>query len=281
MTRKLAVQNILLQCNKQAIPGLNSNGYFNAPIENLLTLFPNWPQIELEIGKGNGSEFVKDQFGRAKFCAAYSSSALCINNFAPVHNSPAHFSFLGYSGFYKAQFEKVLPIGVPNSFPNLDFYLESEHVAIGFESKFLETIEPKKPDLDNSLSKYVTAQQLQYLQYISPGYLGVLQQYIGIKAKLHVDVAQLLKHGMAIIKNGIALQKKPVLVYLYWLPDNWQTIKFYHSHLEELEEFKILISPFIEFYAMSYLEFWNTYQNDPILGNHIKSVTTRYMHDLI
>lgn len=250
------------------------NGYFSAPEQNLLNPFSNWNQIENEIRAAGGQELKPRGAAPPKFCACYSSSALCVNHFAPIHENPGLFSLLNHDGFEAAQFEKVIQTGVPKGDPNLDFYLESKDVVVGIESKMLEFLNLKLPDQKNSLGKYVA--RPEYLRYLPSGYLDILEFYRKESKQLNLDVSQLLKHGMALIKLGKDLGKHPVLVYLYWLPTNWFQFQVYHSHLAEIQEFKVFVSPFIEFHALSYLDLWTHYQSDPSFGGHFLQVRGRY-----
>lgn len=250
------------------------NGYFSEPVQNLIIPFPNWNQIESEIRAAGGQELKPRGAAPPKFCACYSSSALCVNNFAPIHEAPDSFSFLNRGGFAVAQFEKVIQTGIPKGDPNLDFYLESKAVVVGIESKMLEFLNLKLPDQKNSLGKYIS--RPKYLMHLPLGYLDILEFYRKENRQHYLDVAQLLKHGMALIKLGKGMGKHPVLVYLYWLPTNWSQFQVYHTHKAEIEAFKVLVSPFIEFHALSYLDFWSHYQADPSFGRHFFQVQSRY-----
>ena len=119
------------------------DGYLVSAKDNLIEPFPNcWEQIEREFNEGDGNELKPKEGKKPKFCAVYSSSALCVNNFVPFKEHHAELSFLNYSGFDEARFEKKLSTGI--SFPNLDFYLENKTTVIGIESKFTEGAFSKK-----------------------------------------------------------------------------------------------------------------------------------------
>ena len=91
-----------------------------------------------------------------KFNAIHSSSALAVNNFAPFKEQFDSLSFMNYSNFIEASFEKKLPTGI--STPNLDFYLETKFEIIGIEAKFTEHLSKKLPNYKENLT------QLGYLQ---------------------------------------------------------------------------------------------------------------------
>lgn len=259
--------------------GLNpdANGYVQLTSENLVEQFTNWAEIESELGGGQGSELKADANGVVKFNAVHSSSALCVNNFAPFKLHKHKFSFLGSTDFTEATFEKKLPTGV--STPNLDFYLENSHTVIGIESKFTEILEDKYPN--KNLDKY---QNRAGLAYLPAEFSEVLQHYIDCKAEMYLDVAQLLKHSMGLINRASTRNKfifnkflsKPKLVYLYWQPTNWYNFDIYRKHEDEVADFKKRIEAVIEFTPLSYSEFWKMYENDGNFGAHVQNVKARY-----
>lgn len=256
----------------------NSQGYVLNNEDNLITQFNNWGVIQNEIGNGNGSELKPDSNGVIKFNASYSSSALCVNNFAPFKEMKDKFSLFNYSGFTEATFEKKLPTNI--SIPNLDFYLESAYEVIGIESKFIEVLDCKLPN--NNLSKYIAKRQ--QLSYLPDNFFKIMEYYICKDFKMNLDVAQLIKHSIGLIKRSISKYKfvlnsmlvKPILVYIYWQPVNWYKFDLYQKHEDEINEFKSIINDYLIFIPISYLEFWKCYENDNLFGNHIKKVKSRY-----
>ena len=99
------------------IPGIEANDF--------------WP----DLGAGAGNELVDGSRDPAKFCAAFSSSALAVNSFGPFRHHPGNLDLLGYRGFSEAQFEKPLPTGLLGTAPHLDFYASSpEHTSKSYTS---------------------------------------------------------------------------------------------------------------------------------------------------
>ena len=236
--------------------------------------FPNWDLIKSELENGDGSELtIKD--GRVKFCAVHSSSALCVNNFAMVKHHKNDISLFKSSAFNVAQFEKKLSTGMKRK-PNLDFYLRNDAKVIGIESKFTEISTPKLPN--KNLEKYLKADLK-----LPAEFKNILKYYIKCKQKLHLDVAQLLKHMIGMFNETAEVNKgaKPCLVYLYWVPSNWKKIEIYQKHEEELKKFKEQISGFsVKFEAYSYLDFWKILEKNESLKEYVDKIKTRYLFDV-
>ena len=251
---------------------VDEKGYLALPEDNLIEPFPNcWKKIKEELGKGAGREL------EGHFLAVHSSSALCVNNFAPFKEHCTKLSFLGYSGFKEAQFEKKQPTGLRGTPPHLDFYLESPEVVIGVESKFTEHGGVQAPnhstrDRTNNLEKYRNRKELSYLP---KGFQeSIIEHYSNDDEPQHLDVAQLIKHTIGLLNNRNG--KKAVLAYLYWEPLNPTIDSIFAEHRRNFELFKRRIEQFIEFVPLSYPEFWKQYENDTFLKDHFRKVKERY-----
>lgn len=253
--------------------GLNPNikGYVASNSANLISTVDSWNEIEKELDNGQGSELRPDKNGITKFNAIHSSSALCVNNFGLVKSRLSRFSFLNYSDFIEASFEKKLSTGI--STPNLDFYLENGTELIGIESKFTETFTEKLPNKSNNLDKYLNRKELEYLPN---SFMNLINHYIVNEEKKYLDIAQLIKHTIGLLNAGQKKKKKPILVYIYWLPQNWYESDIFTKHNDQIEEFKIAISNFISFVPMSYLDFWNYYGSEETLKESICEMRKRY-----
>lgn len=261
-------------------------GYVSTNEENLIQIFHNWDIIKAEIETGQGNELKGDEINPPKFNAVLSSSALGVNNFAPFKEHINQFCFYNYTDFKEGTFEKKLPTGI--STPNLDFYLEGSYNVIGIESKFTENLYAKLPNQTNrnekqgNLEKYLNRKKLSFLP---DGYeQTVIEFYKDYDRKMHLDVAQLIKHAIGLINKASTKYKfilnqiytNPVLVYIYWQPSNWYAFDIYKHHEQEIEEFKRRIDPFIHFIPISYLEFWKIYEKTPLFSAHIEKVKRRY-----
>jgi len=132
-------------------------GYTREPASNLIpgvTRKDFWDDVE----SGDGSELKDTKRGPAKFCAAYSSSALTVNSFGPFRRYPERLSVLGFSDFLKAQFEYKCPTGLSGNAPNLDFLARCSATVVGIESKFLEPLSAKTADFADSYRKLVAVE---------------------------------------------------------------------------------------------------------------------------
>lgn len=254
-----------------------TNGYVPSNEDNLIDVFENWSEIKNELSNGSGSEL------NSKFNAVHSSSALCVNNFAPFKLYKDNISFLGFSNLIEATFEKKLPTSLGGTPPNLDFYLETQHDIIGIESKFLETLESKSPNKDNNLKPYLKNESK--LSYLPEGFIELIKQYDSDATKRQLDIAQLLKHSIGIIHRSKTKYKfilnsmftKPILIYIYWQPYNWFNIDIYCNHESETIKLSEDIKKFITFIPISYLEFWKIYENDRRFSEHIGKMKERYL----
>ena len=105
---------------------------------------------------------------------------------------------------------------------------------------------------------------------------GLIRDYIRCENRLFLDVAQLIKHSIGLIRKSLSESVRPMLVYIYWQPSNWYCYKVYRKHAEEINKFYEEIKHFIQFIPLSYLELWKLYEYDPLFGEHISKVKERY-----
>lgn len=254
-------------------------GYVGHPTDNLINSIDNWIEIKNELELGQGNELKPDKNGVIKFNAIHSSAALCVNNFSFFKKHINSIEFFGHSKFYDSIFEKKISTGI--STPNLDFYLESNDVIIGIESKFTEFFSKKLPNHKDNLSKYVNRKKLEYLE---SEFQNLIVQYRNSTHPLHLDVAQLLKHSMALLnynksrKNYINLDStlKPVLVYIFWEPKNANEYSIFETHRKEIEVFSNEIKDFIDFKSISYPEFWDSLISNEEYASYLYQIKERY-----
>jgi len=250
---------------------MSDNDHVNSFEDNLIDTFANWDEIKSELLKGQGSE-LKGKNGKIKFLSVSSSCALCVNTFALLKQ---HKDKIGVNGFTEATFEKHLPTGI--SKPNFDFYLENNDGKIGIESKFTEIFYKKLPNAGNNLEKYINRKELKYLPN---DFNKILEHYINMDEKLHLDVAQLIKHTIGLIKNKN--NKHIRLVYIFWTPSNYYEFDMYEKHLQEIEDFNNIMRRNIEidFEWTTYEKFWKFYAKDDLFKDHILKLRNRYNFDL-
>ena len=82
VSRKNVIDKIIKHVKTRGMKP-DRKGYVKSNQENLIGKFNNWNEIHFEFDKGQGSELKPDSSGIIKFNAIHSSSALCVNNFAP------------------------------------------------------------------------------------------------------------------------------------------------------------------------------------------------------
>ncbi|MBC7523282.1 MAG: hypothetical protein H7239_02430 [Flavobacterium sp.] len=244
----------------------NEKGYLNHFTDNLIsTIILDDFKTDLENGDGN------ELYG--KFQALHSSSALGVNFFGFFKRNLDKFTVFGEKDFnVNAQFEKKLPTGMSRP-PNLDFYLENENYVIGFESKFLETLSRKKPEISKAYSD-------ELLSIVDEGFKNIISHYRKNNEKSYLDTAQLIKHSIGLIKNKG--NKKAKLIYIYWEPLNAKEFSQYQQHRIELDEFSKLIKCVngIEFHHTTYLEFYNQFESDKFLKQHLDNFKEKYFFNI-
>ena len=278
----LEAQNITVDCIKSKSDE-TCKYYVKSPQHNLVEPLSNddWNQIEKEFNKGKGGELKSKKGNPPNFQAVISSSALCVNNFVPFKKHYTKLSFLDYSGFDEAHFEQKLRTRLGGTLPHLDFYLASPKVVIGIESKFIEYFDMQAPNhpiesptggKKNNLEPYRNREKLHYLP--KGFHESIIEHYFADDKPQHLDVAQLIKHTVGLLKN--CRGKKPVLVYLYWEPFDPMADNLFDKHWDEIEKFKYRIERFIEFVPLSYPRFWKWHENDTLLKEHIHKVRERY-----
>ena len=271
----MITDDIIKKLKEKSTKDTDEKGYIKSmnPEDNLYKTLDNWDKIKNEIGKGQGSELTVDKNGRVKFCALHSSSALCVNNFAMFKQNHNNISFLQNSNFIEPVFEKKLSTGI--STPNLDFYIENSKTVIGIESKFTEYLTSNIDHTKENLSKYFMREELNFLPRL---FESLILNYINCPDKMFLDVAQLIKHSIGLMKNKG--NKEAILVYIYWQPKNWDTNgvfqKIYEQHKKEIEDFAQRINRFISFKYFSYSDLWEEFKEYNILEKDIELIKNKY-----
>lgn len=243
---------------------VDAKGYVNEFRGNLLQ--PEWMELIIkDYEKGRGKELEQ------KFRAVHSSAVLVANHFARFKKEPHHLTITNQSTFDAPIFEKELPTGLQGIPPNLDVFLENRDCCIAIESKLLETLSPKKPHFSPSYGK-------ARLPYCEPQWWNFIESARNGQ-EAYLDIAQLVKHYLGLIyhvkKNKI--DKKPILLYLHWKPENATEIPEYQKHDHEVKEFRNSVAGgYVEFISLSYLELWEGWTREPSLSDHARKLIERY-----
>lgn len=228
-----------------------------------------WAQIEKELDEGDGKELAGD------FCSVRSSCALCVNSFLPIRRHLSEVDVLGLGNFNSCRFEKKLTTGLNHKgkdvCANLDVYFEREDAILGFESKYTETFGvQKEPNKNNNLKPY--KDNFSKTQLPQSFCADVIDYYIK-KDKMRLDVSQLIKHSIALLREEIATGKKPTLVYIYWTAEGYTQAD---EVKKEADEFAKVITKYLNFISITYDDFWARYQNYEVLKESIEKLIARY-----
>jgi hypothetical protein len=249
------------------------SGYTKLPGDNLIpgvTVSDFWEDLSL----GKGGELCDSPTSPAKLCAAYSSSALAVNTFGPFRHFPERLVLAGYENFRESQFERKCPTGLRGTPPHLDFFVSGPEALVAIESKFLETLQPKKASFKASYDCVMQANSEPLWQRL---YLNLVND----PAKFaYLDAAQLIKHYLGMRNTFRRCTTTQILLYLFWEPLNAADIPEVSEHRRELELFAGEVQQStVRFVAFSYsqlLQAWSIASAWAGMSTHIKELERRY-----
>jgi hypothetical protein len=242
---------------------VDPKGYINDSKKNLLQL--EWMELIKEDYRGGGGKELE-----WKFRAIHSSAVLVANNFARFKQESHRLTILDRSGFNIPVFEKQLPTGLRGIPPNLDVFLENRDCCIAIESKLLEALSLKKPHFSPSYRK-------DRLPYCEPQWWKFIESAPNA-LEGYLDTAQLVKHYLGLLRHvQKKIDRKPILLYLFWKPVNASEIEEYQKHEGEIKDFKNrVVGSCVEFVPMSYPELWEAWRKEPSLVEHARHLMERY-----
>jgi hypothetical protein len=234
--------------------------------------------FEQDLLDGSGSELT-DLPGRpAKFRAAYSSSALAVNTFAPFRKDPSRFSIDRLNGFSECRFEYACPNGLLGTSPHFDFFAGSRATALAAESKFLELLQPKQAEFSSQYllpfegSASVPPVAEAPWSRVFRALCNDPQTY------RHLDAAQLVKHYLGLRHSFPARQL--ALVYVYWEPANAGDHLAYANHRKEVTDFAHRVRGCAtKFIALSHADLWREWERRaswPGVLEHVARLRRRY-----
>jgi hypothetical protein len=227
-----------------------------------------------DLKEGDGSELSDSPHAPAKFCAAYSSSALVVNTFGPFRRLPDHLTLAGYTDFRKSQFERKCPTGLRGIPPNLDFLAAGPNTIVAVESKFLEPLRPTKALFKESYNSLIQTQA-------EPAWQTAYRELLVDPTKFtQLDAAQLVKHYLGIRNTFRDCGVAQVLLYLFWEPTNAEEILEFREHRNEVALFSRAVEESeMRFVALSYSQLWQNWATgsgwDGMLA-HIEELRLRY-----
>jgi hypothetical protein len=248
-------------------------GYTRRPEQNLISGVEE-KDFWLDLGAGAGNELVDGTRDPAKFCAAFSSSALAVNAFGPFRHRPQNLDVVGYKGFSEAQFEKPLPTGLRGTDPHLDFYAAGLAQIMCIESKFLEPLWPKT-------AKFADSYEGAIKSLAEPMWEAVYKE---LKANPRLfkflDAAQLVKHYLGMRNTLGNVNAEQALLYVYWEPANAGDIEEFCRHRDEVRRLTEAVSGGqIKFVARSYRQLWDEWRDTSSwtgMAVHLSNLEQRY-----
>ena len=245
---------------------IDDKGYVCSFEDNLVSLVsPDDPEADLRAGRGNEL--------KCNFRAAYSSSALVVNNFAPFKSRLADLRVPEMSKAISLEFESKCKTGLGGTPPHLDVLISSNTTKIGIESKLTEHLGTHKAEFSPAYFNKIRDERREQ------AYFQEMQRLS--KAPTHykrLDAAQLIKHafGLARKYKGKAVS----LCYLFWEPANPDSMPAFAEHREEVAEFADHVAGATpSFLAMSYPELWSCWRAaaPPWLTEHLGELEARYL----
>jgi len=248
-------------------------GYTWLPEQNLI------PGIEesdfwTDLAAGAGSELIDGSRDPAKFCAAFSSSALAVNSFGPFRHRPQNLNLVGYKGFSTAQFEKPLPTGLRGTDPHLDFYAAGLEQIVCIESKFLEPLWPK-------VAKFADSYEGAIESLAESMWTDVYEELKGDPRLFKfLDTAQLVKHYLGMRNTLGSVEAEQTLLYVYWEPRNAGDFEEYRRHQKEVTHFAEAVrNSQVKFVARSYRQLWAEWRDTSSwdgMKMHLSNLEHRY-----
>ena len=259
-TCKSAIRHQYLK--RHAFP-VSDKGYVSCLENNLLPSMKLSADVYRELEGGSGNEL------QEKFKALHSSSALTVNAFAKWKSNTTDLFLCGKNGFKSLTFEKKCPTGLGGTPPNLDVFLDNDHLLIAVESKFLEYLTPKKGFFSASYTRDNLPQSEEACWY--------LIDRIKEQPKQHLDAAQLIKHYIGLRNLPLARGKEIVLLYLFWEPKNWKDFEVFHRHRGEISDFASYFDELsVKFIYQSYSELWDEWEQHYENTTHVRELRERY-----
>jgi hypothetical protein len=264
-----ACRSALIHALRRSAPQavLDEKGYVSEASQNLIEGV-HVDDFEADLLQGDGNEL------KGKFRAAYSSSALAVNAFAPFKANPAALRLRGGGGFASLHFERKCPHGlVGRRSPNLDVIAHGPNGVVAVESKCLEPLARHTAKFAPAYNAEITDQRRQ-----TAWFLEMERLVKEPRAYRWLDAAQLVKHAFGL---AYTFGDQPVmLLYLFWEPSNPEAHPIFAEHRAELTRFaesKMDDRP--EFAAMSYPELWRSWDTHPEpewLRAHVGRLRARY-----
>ncbi len=236
-----------------------------------------------QVAGGVGSELSASAAKRPKFLAAYSSSALSVNIFAPFLDGRT--LVLDGHALQQPKLESVLKIGAKCGRPAFDLLSRNDNAVVAVELKCTEQLKPKtraaatdfatlrqRPDGDPYAPR---TRELA----AGPGAVELYELLAGDPCAFrHVDATQLLKQYLG-LRNTHGTNAC-TLLYLYWESENAADSDAFGIHAEEVERIgKYLTDRSVTFKSLTTTALWETWiaGDNPVLARHAAALQRRYL----
>ena len=266
-TVRVRAKRALSDALKRVRPGiaLDEHGYTRSLVENLVSCV-EVADFEVDVAQGGGNELAR------KFRAAFSSTALAVNCFAPFKRNLRELHLSGLVSFSWLRFEAKCPTGLGGTPPNLDMVIERGERVIAVESKCTEHLSPHVADFAES-----------YLDEISDArcdtawYCELLRLVDAPRAYRWLDAAQLIKHALGLMRTYP--DRSVTLLYLFWEPLNAVDYAHFAEHRREVAAFAERVAgPALVFESMTYADLWASWDADVSrwLRAHLRELRERY-----
>ena len=240
--------------------------HYTAVIEDNLVDGIPLDTVRAAFAAGAGHELA------SKMRAAYSSSALAINSFAPWLQSLDALALAGRRGFRSLNFEVPCSTGLRGTAPHLDVVVEQLDTVVAIESKCLEPLSGGTGEFSSSYEGIVDERAS------TTWFRQIAAIRANPKAYRYLDAAQLTKHALGLARTYSG--KDITLMYVYWEPVNADQLSEYQEHNRELERFKAAVAgERVQFVAQSYPALWATWELESAgtwRDAHLRRVRARY-----
>jgi hypothetical protein len=241
----------------------DAKGYCASAENNLIAAVTAqlWQAAKTDLEGGRGTELTW------KFRAAYSSSALGVNTFAPMQNG-VDIPGIGFING-KPRFEQERSGGPSGWKPTLDVVIEDGDIGLFVESKCREYLDAGEADFSVAWPRHAA-------KHLPPEAARVYGDvYAGTRSFQPVDAPQLLKDVLAAYKTARDDDRRVVLLYAYWEPTDANSYDIFERHRDQADVlFAAMSSDQVTALAMSYRQLWDHW--DKAGEPHITQLRERY-----
>jgi hypothetical protein len=248
---------------------LHGKGYCERPEDNLIeTVTPHlWASVKSDLEAGKGSELA------SKFLAAYSSSALAVNSFAPLNGGVVLPDGTNVGG--EIRFEQERSAWATGFWPTLDVIVERDRapVRLFVESKCIEYLRAT----DTGFSEQFPRQAERHLR---PDAAEIFRDVFADRFCLDpLDAPQLLKDFLAAKRVANQHECRVVLLCVWWVPANPGVDEVFAAHADAATRLaRALADPDVTLVPLTYTKLWDHWNEDgdDALRHHVGCLRERY-----